>query len=125
MPTTKQDLTGSTQKNLERILEDLLVKKLEPDLRRTIRSSLSGVFRSVAPDAAVVSRSVEKTPKAGGKCAAVWDELEKQFSREPNKIPALDDIMRVGKSHGWNSNNTRVEYYAWRRHKGIKGRVIH
>jgi hypothetical protein len=55
-----------------------------------------------------------------GVCAQVWKELDRIQKRKP--VPSLGDIMRVSSRRNWNENNTRIEYYAWRRAHGIHGR---
>lgn len=56
-----------------------------------------------------------------GRCAQVWKTLDGLYQQ--NRIPTVDDILRVGRRRRWNPNNTRTEYYAWRRSHGIFGRM--
>lgn len=63
-----------------------------------------------------------KRPREGGRCDAVWKELDKLQAKK-DAVPKLADIQKVGERRSWNPNNTRVEYYQWRKAKGISGRV--
>jgi phosphatidylserine decarboxylase len=61
------------------------------------------------------------TPRAGGVCAAVWGELDK--AQADGKVMSLQEVMKLSKRKKWNDNNTRAEYYRWRRAHGITGRL--
>lgn len=59
-------------------------------------------------------------PREGGRCAAVWDELDK-LADKFGDTPTLQRIQAVAERKGWNENNTRIEYYRWRRAHGVTG----
>jgi hypothetical protein len=63
-----------------------------------------------------------RRPKRGGRCEAVWRELDRMEARR-KAVPRLSEIRKAGARKGWNENNTRIEYYQWRRSKGIHGRL--
>lgn len=56
-------------------------------------------------------------PKAGGKCAAVWDYLDKHPGT------TLKEIKAVAEKKGWSVGNAACELYAHRKFNGITGRV--
>jgi len=61
-----------------------------------------------------------KMPSAGSLCRAVWDELERAVTAgSPHDAKSI-------KAHagtvGWNANNASIEFYNWRKFKGISGR---
>jgi hypothetical protein len=62
-----------------------------------------------------------KAPSGNGVCAQVWKALDRLSRRNPR--PSITDILKVSSRKGWNNNNTRVEYYRWRKAHGITGRV--
>lgn len=67
--------------------------------------------------------SAVKAPhKPGGVCAAVWGELDRLAAK--GETPTLAQIQKVGKRRKWNVNNTRIEYYLWRKAQGIHGRIV-
>jgi hypothetical protein len=59
-------------------------------------------------------------PSAGSLCRAVWDELERAV------VAGTPYDAKGIKAHaatvGWNANNASIEYYNWRKFKGISGR---
>ena len=57
-------------------------------------------------------------PKAGGKCRAIWDALDRCKS-----MPVPTFVREMAREEGWNENNAVCELYAWRKHHGITGRV--
>jgi len=55
--------------------------------------------------------STPKRPRAGGKCAAVWDYLD------GHPMTTAAELREVATAQGWNVNNATCELYAWRRAK--------
>lgn len=53
--------------------------------------------------------STPKRPKAGGKCAAVWEYLD------ANSAITVRELREVATVQGWNVNNAVCEFYAWRK----------
>ncbi|HEY0124800.1 MAG TPA: hypothetical protein VGC14_24145 [Rhizobium sp.] len=53
--------------------------------------------------------STPKRPKAGGKCAAVWDHLD------ANPTTTVKELREAATAQGWNVNNAVCEFYAWRK----------
>lgn len=53
--------------------------------------------------------STPKRPKAGGKCAVVWDHLD------ANPTTTVKELREAATGQGWNLNNAICELYAWRR----------
>ena len=60
-------------------------------------------------------------PKGNGVCKQVWNELEKLY--QPERVPSLSEVRKLAVERHWNANNAQAEYYAWRRQKGIFGRI--
>lgn len=50
-----------------------------------------------------------KRPKAGGKCAAIWDYLD------TNPTTKVKELREAAAAQSWNVNNALCELYAWRR----------
>ncbi len=65
----------------------------------------------------VTDASAKGRPKAGGKCAAVWDWLDK------HRDATLADVRAVAEQKDWNVSNASQELYAWRRFNGITSRA--
>lgn len=61
-------------------------------------------------------------PSAGGVCRQVWDFCDKTSS-ELKRPPIAKEVKAQAEKVGWNSNNASLEYYAWRKFNGIKGRI--
>lgn len=53
--------------------------------------------------------SAPKRPRAGGKCAAVWDYLD------AHPMTTVKELREVAAAQGWNVNNATCELYAWRK----------
>lgn len=115
---------------LEQTVETEVLKRIGEPLRAVVHDAVREAIvaashveevpaESTAEEAARTSNEPRR-PKAGGRCAAVWDELD-QLHKDDG-VPSLKQIMAVGKRRKWNENNTRVEYYQWRRAHGIHGR---
>lgn len=56
-------------------------------------------------------------PKAGGKCADVWDWLD------AHPGATAKQVREAAPEQGWNLNNAICELYSHRKHNGISGRV--
>ncbi len=67
------------------------------------------------PTAPREERNGVKRPAAGGKCAAVWDYLDKHPKASPKEAQtALPKL---------NANNVSIETYSWRKFHGVTGRI--
>lgn len=137
---TKQTLSiGAADDNDNKIVE-VLEKTVTTEVMKRIGAPLQAVVHDAVVEAIVAASHVGEVPaqaaqaepkqeqdadphrpKAGGRCAAVWDELDRL--RAEDDVPMLSDIMKVGRQRKWNENNTRVEYYQWRKFHGIRGRI--
>jgi hypothetical protein len=62
-----------------------------------------------------------KRPSAGGLCRAVWDACD-DLRAKLDRIPTSKEIKQMAGEKSWNSNNTMIEFYQWRRYNGITGR---
>ena len=58
-------------------------------------------------------RTAPKRPRAGGKCAAVWDYLD------ANPMTTGKALREVAAAKGWNPNNATCELFAWRKFHGL------
>ena len=61
--------------------------------------------------------STPKRPKAGGKCAAIWEYLD------THPMTTAKEIREAAEAQGWNVNNAICEIYAWRKFNGVLGRA--
>jgi hypothetical protein len=60
-----------------------------------------------------------KRPSVGGTCRAAWDA----FDHIGIKTATAQSARELAEAHGWNKNNTSIEFYQWRRFHGVTGRV--
>lgn len=102
-----------TEATLIRRVESSVVADLNKNLPRIIRDSVAR---------AMSITSAQKRPSDGTKCATVWSELD-QLMKQKDEIPSLSEIQQIARRKRWNLNNTRVEYYNWRKANGIHGRL--
>lgn len=71
----------------------------------------------------VVANGVQR-PRAGGKCAAVW-ELTEQLAvgeGEARTLPTIEQVKAAAKAQGLNETNVSIEYYRCRTFHGVRGR---
>lgn len=61
-------------------------------------------------------------PSAGGKCRAVWDQLD-ELRAALGTVPSSKDVKVLAQQNGWNPNNASIEFYQWRKYNGIFGRA--
>lgn len=87
------------------------------------------VTPKAAPKAAAKGIKIEKDreeqngvkrPSVGGACRAVWDVCDKLYADGVMPKPAV--IKPIAEEKGWNTNNTVIEMYQWRKFMGIRGR---
>lgn len=86
----------------------------------TISAPVIAAKRTIQPNRVtahgVTARSV------GGKCSAVWVACA-AYRAANGTIPTVAWVKAYGAQHGLNINNVQQEYYCWRKHVGITGRV--
>lgn len=61
--------------------------------------------------------STPKRPRAGGKCATIWDYLD------AHPMTTAKEIREAAAAQGWNVNNAVCELYAWRKFNAVSGRA--
>lgn len=123
----KQSLSGKDQqvvRALEQTVTSEVTKGLPSLVHEAVMKALVVASNTAAEGAAPKSNGDTeiRRPKAGGRCAAVWDELDKLAAK--GQAPTLKQIQTVGKRRKWNENNTRIEFYQWRHYNGLRGRAV-
>ena len=95
-------------------LEQMVLSRIMEALPKLIHSAIhKGV--SYTPSRKTVNGVTE--PARNTKCGQIWQELD--LLVVAGVQPTLNQIQRLGAAHGWNANNTKTEYYAWKRfHSG-------
>lgn len=132
----KKPLSVGTDENIDNKIVKVLEETVTTEVMKRLGAPLQAVVHDAVAEAIVAASHVgdqpvkavqaaqdddPHRPRAGGRCAAVWDELDRL--RAEDDVPMLSDIMKVGRQRKWNENNTRVEYYQWRKFHGIRGRL--
>uniref|UniRef100_A0AAU7B8W5 Uncharacterized protein n=1 Tax=Pseudomonas phage BL5 TaxID=3109218 RepID=A0AAU7B8W5_9VIRU len=132
----KKPLSVGTDENIDNKIVKVLEETVTTEVMKRLGAPLQAVVHDAVAEAIVAASHVEDQPakavqaaqdadphrpRAGGRCAAVWEELDRL--RAEDDVPMLSDIMKVGRQRKWNENNTRVEYYQWRKFHGIRGRI--
>lgn len=80
------------------------------------------VKEAKAPKEARVIQNDVTRPKAGGKCAQVWDIADKLSAKA--KAPAqAADVIKAAVDAGLNEANARAEFQRWRKFNGLSGRT--
>lgn len=99
--------------------EAVLLQRVE----RTVAAELTKVLPQIINNSIRRAiRTQDSHPNEGTKCRSVWNELDK-MTKEAGHAPTLQEILGVARTKRWNANNTRTEYYHWRRANGIYGRL--
>lgn len=75
-----------------------------------------------APRADRVEANGIVRPRAGGKCAAVWDIADKISAKKKSPATAAE-VMEAGLAQELNESNIRAEYQRWRKFNGLTGRL--
>ena len=68
---------------------------------------------------AVVQNGVQR-PRAGGKCAAVWEITEALATG--GVLPTIAEVKVAAQAAGLNPTNVSIEYYRCRQFNGVRGR---
>ena len=82
------------------------------ELKQVKRNELQGRGIKIQKDRE--ERNGIKRPSAGGKCAAVWDEMD-QWVATTGEQPTAKDVRTLAAKKGWNVNNAVIEFYQWKR----------
>jgi hypothetical protein len=71
-----------------------------------------------SPKAERIEQNGIVRPRAGGKCARVWD-IADSISKRTRKPAELAAVLEQTDAEGLNAGNTRVEYQRWRKFNGL------
>lgn len=80
--------------------------------RRGAAATQGAATPAACPTPPPSESSAPKRPRAGGKCAAVWDYLD------AHPLTTVRELREVAAAQGWNENNATCELYAWRKATG-------
>lgn len=75
-----------------------------------------------APKADRVIQNDVMRPKAGGKCAVIWDAADKISAKLKAPAP-IADVMAAVDLKQTTEGNVRAEYQRWRKFNGLSGRT--
>lgn len=104
-------------------MEKALLAKLTPQLIEAVRETVHLVLAQApvetkAPTDTRRVRNGVTEPPAGGKCRAIWEQLDKLVLAHKGEVPKVTDVMAAARESDLNENNARCEYYYWRRFNG-------
>jgi hypothetical protein len=135
----------SEAENVVRVLEETLLKQMTTIVHTAVANAVvaasrtrpptlpgaptaqatASAPRSAAPAAPVTPAPATPAPAGKphkpGRCKIVHETLD-AMHRAAGAVPTLKQVMTISRRKRWNENNTRVEYYNWRRAHGIHGR---
>lgn len=99
----------------------------EADLEKMVLERLNNVLPAAVHDAVHACLPIKQAsraapvvmhqPKAGGKCRAVWDELDQVLTT--GSEVSLQLATELAQRNGWNVNNARAEFYRWKAFRSI------
>lgn len=120
VPSVETATDAKLVKVLEETVEGEVLRNIQRPLASVVHKAVMAAIRKAA-SATAQEKVLVQRPSPGGRCAAVWDELDRIYIE--GHVPTLKQVLELGKEKRWNLNNTRIEYYQWRRSKGILGRA--
>lgn len=97
-------------------------KKVNAAVQKAVATPAKAKSEAATPrnvDKSREERNGVKRPKAGGKCAAVWDALDKMLANGTGDTPTLANIREWAAENEQNANNAQIEFYQWKRWKGL------
>jgi hypothetical protein len=109
---------------LEQTIHGRVLKELEEQLPNILHSAVRGAIVTASKEVPprkgarrMASSTPPKTktgsrPASGGRCAEVWDEMDKLVGK--GKTPTLQDVTKLAERKNWNSNTARIQFYRWR-----------
>ena len=102
---------------LEQTIHARVLKDLEDPLAEIVHGAVRDAIVTASKNVTLLSPASKKTksisrPVSGGRCAKVWDELDKLVSN--GKTPTLQDIQKLAKRKHFNGNTARIQFYRWR-----------
>ncbi len=61
-------------------------------------------------------------PSIGGVCRKIWDFCDNWTANHDNTIPTVRQVKEKAEAVGWDLTTSSIQYYTWRKFKGIIGR---
>ena len=102
--TTEFDMTKKVRKAKE--------KKVQAPAKAATAAKVAPT--SAVPAVPRASANAITRPRAGGKCEAVWEYLDKHPGI------SLKEAKTAAYKNGWNTNNVVIELYRWRKFNGVQ-----
>ena len=111
---------GEMVKTLENTLAGRVLKDLQDPLNEIVHNAVRSAIlvASKVEEAPVKDRSTIARPAAGGRCAKVWDALDK-MSEQKGGTPSLQEVRKEAMRRRWNKSTATIQYYRWRNFHGI------
>jgi hypothetical protein len=106
--TLEQTLVGRVLKGLQGPLDEVVHNAVRSAILVAANSD-NGATPKAKPE---ISR-----PAAGGRCAKVWDTLDKMSAE--GDVPSLQQIRKEARRRRWNKSTATIQYYRWRNAHGI------
>lgn len=124
-------------KRIEKTVELAVVKAVRSNLKQVVHQAVHKALGSelnqsdVKPKSKTKKPSLKRTasrlvdrevrngvlsPMPGGRCEAVWLELDALRQKGKDN---LDELRKVSDRKKWNWNNSRTEFYRWKHFHGL------
>jgi hypothetical protein len=106
-----------------RRFERKLTKVVLANVQQTIHQALSeiepsktNIVPAIGPAANPRVSNGVREPGPTGKCRAAWDAFS---ARAEKSDLVLKDVKELAVQRGWNTRNSIIEFYRWRRFHGL------
>ena len=108
----------------EEEFEKAVLERLSKVLPAAVHDAVHACITTAQADSERRTQNGIREPKRGGKCHVVWTKLDSM--RSAGMEPNLQEVTAMSQAEGWNVNNTRIEYYNWKRFHGygVRGRRV-
>ena len=94
-----------------------VAKLAEAEAAKLTEATATPAKADKAPKVATVFQNGVRHPKGDGLCAQVW-----RYIAGCATLPTVAEVKTWGETQKMNINNVQIEYYAYRKFHGIRGR---
>ena len=112
----KPEAVSAASTAADKLLVQKLEKTVQAEVMKAVTESIKNVMHEAIGKAIVAASKVPekleaKRPKEGGRCAEVWDELDRLA--KDNHIPTAKEVSEIAQRYGWSPDTVSTQYYQW------------
>ena len=122
---TNQQFSKAEQAAIETAVVQQVAQALPVAVHTALQAAIAQAGTQVTPAPVAAQRAIVngvRAPLPGGKCMAVWAELDRTVAKD--KPVTLRQITTVAEKKGWSKVTARLNFYAWKRFHALNGAVL-